>query len=100
MLDLDHLAENLELGQVSELRDLYKDAIERRLEQKRLTREAYWTEYGAFRITPVYEAKLLKHGNSINGEAIIEAEDTTIVLAPGYRLSVDKYLNFIIEKGE
>ena len=63
-------------------------------------REAYWTEYGAFRPTPVYEAKLLKHGNTINGEAIIEAEDTTIVLTPGYRLSVDKYLNFIIEKGE
>ena len=62
-------------------------------------REAYWTEYGSFRPTPVYEAKMLKHGNIIDGEAVIEAEDTTIVLTPGYRLSVDKYHNFIIEKG-
>jgi N-methylhydantoinase A/oxoprolinase/acetone carboxylase beta subunit len=62
-------------------------------------REAYWVEHDAFRPTPVFEAKLLKHGNIIDGEAIIEAEDTTIVLTPGYRLSVDKYHNFIIEKG-
>jgi len=62
-------------------------------------RDAYWIEYNSFRPTPVYEAKLLKHGNIIEGEAVIEAEDTTIVLTPGYRLCVDKYHNFIIEKG-
>jgi N-methylhydantoinase A/oxoprolinase/acetone carboxylase beta subunit len=62
-------------------------------------REAYWVEYGAFRPTPVYEAKLLRHGNIIGGEAVIEAEDTTIVLPPGFQLSVDQYHNFIIEKG-
>ncbi len=62
-------------------------------------REAYWIEYNGFRTTPVYEAKQLKHGNKIEGEAIIEAENTTIVLTPGYLLIVDKYHNFIIEKG-
>lgn len=62
-------------------------------------REAYWDAYGAFHPTPIYKAKLLKHGNIIGGEAVIEAEDTTIVLPPGFKLSVDKYLNFIIEKG-
>ena len=62
-------------------------------------RGVYWTEYSGFRPTPVYEAKFLKNGNIVEGEAVIEAEDTTIVLNPGYRLSVDKYHNFIIEKG-
>lgn len=62
-------------------------------------REVYWEEYGAFRPTPVYEAKSLKHGNTLSGEAVIEAENTTIVLPLGFKLSVDKYLNFIIEKG-
>jgi N-methylhydantoinase A/oxoprolinase/acetone carboxylase beta subunit len=62
-------------------------------------REAYWEEYGSFRPTPVYEAKLLKHGNIIGGEAVIEAENTTIVLPPGTKLSVDQYHNFIMEKG-
>jgi N-methylhydantoinase A/acetophenone carboxylase len=60
-------------------------------------REAYWVEYGAFRPTPIYEAKRLKHGNIIEGEAVIEAEDTTIVLPPPMKLRVDQYLNFILE---
>ncbi len=60
-------------------------------------RDAYWAEYGAFRPTPIYEAKLLKHGNIIDGEAIIEAEDTTIVLPSVMKLSVDKYHNFILD---
>ncbi len=63
-------------------------------------RDVYWTEYNSFHPTPIYEAKLLKHGNIIDGEAVIEAEDTTVVLAPGYRLSLDKYHNMIIQKGE
>jgi N-methylhydantoinase A/oxoprolinase/acetone carboxylase beta subunit len=60
-------------------------------------RDAYWVEYEAFRSTPIYEAKLLKHGNIIDGEAVIEAEDTTIVLPPVMKLSVDKYHNFILQ---
>jgi len=61
-------------------------------------REAYWTEYGKFHPTPVYDARSLKHGNLISGPAVIEAEDTTIVLPPAFKLSVDKYQNFIREK--
>ena len=60
-------------------------------------RDAYWVQYGAFRPTPIYEARLLKHGNIIEGEAVIEAEDTTIVLPPVMKLSVDQYHNFILE---
>jgi N-methylhydantoinase A/acetophenone carboxylase len=61
-------------------------------------RDAYWVEYGDFRQTPIYDAKALKHGNIINGAAVIEAEDTTIVLPPPMKLSVDKYHNFILDK--
>jgi N-methylhydantoinase A/oxoprolinase/acetone carboxylase beta subunit len=61
-------------------------------------RDAYWVEYGEFRSTPIYDAKSLKHGNIIDGAAIIEAEDTTIVMPPQLKLSVDKYHNFILEK--
>jgi len=60
-------------------------------------RDAYWVEYGEFRPTPVYDARALKHGNIISGAAVIEAEDTTIVLPPPLKLSVDKYHNFILE---
>jgi N-methylhydantoinase A/acetophenone carboxylase len=61
-------------------------------------RDAYWVEYGKFCPTPVYDAKSLKHGNTISGAAVIEAEDTTIVLPPPLKLSVDKYHNFILER--
>ncbi len=61
-------------------------------------RDAYWVEYGDFRPTPIYDAKVLKHGNIINGAAVIEAEDTTIVLPPPLKLYVDKYHNFILDK--
>jgi N-methylhydantoinase A/oxoprolinase/acetone carboxylase beta subunit len=61
-------------------------------------RDAYWVEYGEFRPTPVYDAALLRHGNIIEGPAVIEAEDTTTVMPPVIRLSVDKYHNFILEK--
>jgi N-methylhydantoinase A/oxoprolinase/acetone carboxylase beta subunit len=61
-------------------------------------RDAYWVEYGEFRETPIYDAKALKNGNIINGAAVIEAEDTTIVLPPPLKLSVDKYHNFILER--
>jgi N-methylhydantoinase A/acetophenone carboxylase len=60
-------------------------------------RDAYWVEYGEYRPTPVYDARLLKHGNIISGAAVIEAEDTTIVLPPVLKLSVDKYHYFILE---
>jgi N-methylhydantoinase A/oxoprolinase/acetone carboxylase beta subunit len=60
-------------------------------------RDAYWAEYGKFRPSPVYDARQLKHGNRIEGAAIIEAEDTTIVLPPPATLEVDKYHNFIIK---
>jgi len=60
-------------------------------------RDAYWVEYGEFRPTPVYDARALKHGNVIGGAAVIEAEDTTIVLPPVLKLTVVKYHNFILE---
>ncbi|MCJ7604817.1 MAG: hypothetical protein MUO19_02140, partial [Dehalococcoidales bacterium] len=60
-------------------------------------RDAYWVEYGEFRSSPVYDARRLKHGNLIEGAAIIEAEDTTIVMPPAAKLSVDKYHNFMLE---
>ena len=60
-------------------------------------RDVFWAEYSEFRPTPVYDARALKHGNIIGGAAIVEAEDTTIVLPPALNLSVDKYHNFILE---
>jgi N-methylhydantoinase A/oxoprolinase/acetone carboxylase beta subunit len=60
------------------------------------TRPAYWDRLGAV-ATPVYDQNLVRCGNVIDGPAIIEAEDTTVVIEPGWRYTLDEYLNGVIE---
>lgn len=50
--------------------------------------------------TPIYEREHLKIGWSIIGPAIIEQLDSTTVVPPEYRASVEKGRNIIIEVGE
>jgi N-methylhydantoinase A/acetophenone carboxylase len=60
------------------------------------TRTAYWDGPG-FVETPVYRQELVRCGNVIEGPAIIEAEDTTVVIEPGWRYTLDEYLNGVID---
>ncbi|EFK09274.1 hydantoinase/oxoprolinase [delta proteobacterium NaphS2] len=61
-------------------------------------RDVYWEEYNRFKSTPVYQQDLLEVGNVIEGPAIVAAENTTTVLPPGQKISVDKHNNIFIEK--
>ena len=54
-------------------------------------REVYWED--CFIETDVYEQNLLKSGNVVVGPAIIESEDTTVLVPSGQRYTVDRYLN-------
>jgi len=63
------------------------------------TREAYWPELGGYQPTPIYEQQLLRCGNLVEGPAIVEAQDTTIVLPPGRRYTVNEYLAGEIDRG-
>jgi N-methylhydantoinase A/oxoprolinase/acetone carboxylase beta subunit len=60
------------------------------------TRPAHWEEIGTVP-TPVFGQELIRCGNVIDGPAIVEAEDTTIVIEPGWRYTLDEYLNGVIE---
>ena len=60
------------------------------------SRRAFWEGLGAFE-TPVYRQELLACGNVVEGPAIVEAEDTTIVVEPGWRIALDAYENGILE---
>ncbi|MFH1112507.1 MAG: hydantoinase/oxoprolinase family protein [Pseudomonadota bacterium] len=60
-------------------------------------RDSYWEEYNGFRPTTVIDQTGLAHGNILEGPAIIESKNTTLVLPPGARMKIDKYLNTIIE---
>ena len=47
--------------------------------------------------TPIYERRLLEPGHALRGPAIVEEPDTTIVVPPSNRLTVDDYGNLRIE---
>jgi N-methylhydantoinase A len=61
------------------------------------TREVFFKEYGGFKGTKVYGREMLRAGNALEGPAIIEAFDTTVVIHPDQTARVDEYLNIIIE---
>jgi N-methylhydantoinase A/oxoprolinase/acetone carboxylase beta subunit len=60
-------------------------------------RPVFWRDDEDFRETTVLDADLLRPGNVVAGPAIIEARDTTIVLPPQTRYTVDRHLSGVIE---
>jgi N-methylhydantoinase A/oxoprolinase/acetone carboxylase beta subunit len=54
----------------------------------RPARLVYWHELGGFAKTPIFDAGLLEPGNCIDGPAVLEAPDTTTVVAPGWQFRV------------
>lgn len=58
--------------------------------------EAYFS--GHFIKTPIYDRKLLKSNNRIDGPAIIVQNDSTTLLLPNNIAVVDEYMNLIINE--
>lgn len=66
---------------------------------KKGTRSVYWRAHKNFVETPIYQREDLRCGNLILGPAVIEAQDTTIVVPPGWTFAVDRYLGGVIQRG-
>jgi N-methylhydantoinase A len=49
--------------------------------------------------TAFYDGESLRPGHEISGPAVILKQDTTILLSPGDRARVDRYLNLLVEVG-
>jgi N-methylhydantoinase A len=62
----------------------------------RARRAIFWPDLRRFRDTPVYDGEQLLAGNRINGPAIVETPDTTVVVHPGNALALDPLGNFEI----
>jgi len=58
-------------------------------------RKVYWGD--GFTETDIYEEKLLKCGNVVTGPAVIESEETTILVPLGRKYTVDEFLNGCLE---
>lgn len=63
---------------------------------KKGSRRAYFADLGGWTDTPVYERSRLQADHQIEGPAIIEQEDSTIVVAAGQRARPDVYGNLIV----
>jgi N-methylhydantoinase A len=61
-------------------------------------REIYFTRpERKFIETPVYDYERLGVGDVVKGPAVIELPFTTTLVPPGYRITVDPYLNLVME---
>ena len=57
----------------------------------------WYPEFKDWRTTPIYDRSLLKAGNKLQGPAVIEQMDTTTFVLPDMAVTVDAYLNLIID---
>ncbi|HET8757802.1 MAG TPA: hydantoinase/oxoprolinase family protein [Solirubrobacteraceae bacterium] len=64
---------------------------------QKATRPVYFDEVGDFTDTPIYDRELLATGAVIDGPAVIEQTDTTVLIPPGARGRVDRHLNIVID---
>ena len=66
---------------------------------RRPSRDVYWETLKGVRETPVFDGAALLCGNALDGPAVIETTDTTVIVPPGRRLRVDAFGNFEIALG-
>jgi N-methylhydantoinase A len=57
------------------------------------TRQAFFD--GAFRRTPVYDGNAVRAGQKLKGPSIIEERFTTVVVPPGWQLTLDRRGNYV-----
>ncbi len=62
-------------------------------------RPVYLADLGDFADIDVFDGDLLRHGNRLDGPAIVETVVTTIFVPPGFGLSVDAWRNCILTDG-
>jgi N-methylhydantoinase A/acetophenone carboxylase len=62
------------------------------------TKQVYFVDPGGFMETNIYTLETLLPGNVIAGPAVIEAEDTTCVINPGWKFTMDVYRQGILEQ--
>jgi N-methylhydantoinase A len=62
-------------------------------------REVYFPDFGAFRMTAIYARAGLSVGARLEGPAVVEEAESTIVAGPGAVLEVDDRLNVVMTVG-
>jgi N-methylhydantoinase A len=67
--------------------------------ERKPTRPVWWHELGGMRDTDVYDGGALRPGHAIQGPAVIEERQTTVVVRPEQVARVDRFMNIVIDLG-
>ena len=59
-------------------------------------RPAYFPEAGGFTDTPIYDRYRLAPGAQFAGPAIVEERESTVIVGPGAKCSIDAQWNLVI----
>ncbi|HUT51668.1 MAG TPA: hydantoinase/oxoprolinase family protein [Alphaproteobacteria bacterium] len=62
-------------------------------------RAVFLPHEGQYRDTDVFDGDQLRHGTHIEGPAIVEQVNTSVLVPGGYRLDCDELGSFVMEKG-
>jgi N-methylhydantoinase A len=60
-------------------------------------REAYVHEEAGYRAVPVYDRYRLTPGTSFRGPAVVEERESTVVIGPRGRVSIDQWRNLRVD---
>lgn len=63
-------------------------------------RRAVFSRHGEYQDVPVYDRHRLTNGMRIKGPCIVDQDDATTLIPPGYVANVDKWLNLLITRGQ
>jgi N-methylhydantoinase A len=77
--------------------DIVRQSEGSRTPEPRETRAVYFDERADFTDTPIYDRASLGVDSSVEGPAVIEQMDTTVLVPPGTRARVDSALNIVID---
>ena len=63
------------------------------------SRKVFLDEKAGARDVPVYDRSRLTRGHSLDGPALVESDQTTVLVPDGWTLTVDAYNNAVLEEG-
>ncbi len=62
------------------------------------TRSVYWAETGSYLDTPVHDRYPLAPGTTVEGPALVEERESTVLVPPGSTGAIDPYRNLIVTR--
>jgi len=75
----------------------FSKTVKQRREPEPVERQPCWIDRRRVR-TDIYDRAILGHGHVIQGPAIIGEYSSTTLVPPGFRCTVDAYLNLVLER--